>query len=139
MNECSRTNSRRYLFKTLKFYLLNHNMNSLLCCFLANNQNKYKIYSNVYNINTTQKSNFHQHLSNLCLYLQVNYSFGIKVFNNLSPSIKRLLHRIKPFKSALIFIYTLIPSSLQMNIIMYPKQKMLKLTLYQFEANIVQH
>jgi len=60
----------------------------------------------------------------------VNYSFGIKVFNYLPPSIKRLIDNINQFKSALIFIYTLIPSALQMTIIMYSKQKTLKLILY---------
>jgi len=68
--------------------------------------------SNVYNINTRQKSNFHQHVPNLRQYLQVNYSSGIQVFYNLPPSIKRLIDNIKQFKSALEIIYTLITSAL---------------------------
>ena len=117
MNECSSTDSCRDLFMSFKFYLWNHNINSLFCYFLANNQSKYKINYNVYNINTRQKSNFHQHVPNLCLYLHVNYSFGIKLFNILPPSIKRLTDNIKQFKSAFKIIYTLITSALQMNII----------------------
>ena len=57
-------------------------------------------------------SNFHQYLSNLCLYLQVNYSFGIKAFSNLPLSIKRMTDNIKQFKSAPKIIYMLIPSAL---------------------------
>jgi hypothetical protein len=41
-------------------------------------------------------------LSNLSqLYQKVNYSFGIKVFNNLPPSLKSLIDNIKQFKSVL--------------------------------------
>jgi len=41
----------------------------LFFLFLANNKNKFKITSDVYNINTRPKLNFHQPLRNLSLYI----------------------------------------------------------------------
>jgi len=45
----------------------------------------------------------------LSLYQTGIYSFGIKVFNNLPPSIKSLIGNIKQFKPMLKIIYILIP------------------------------
>jgi len=51
-------------------------------------------------------------LSYLSLFQTGIYSFGIKVFNNLPPSIKSPIDNIKQFKSVLKIIYMLIPSIL---------------------------
>jgi hypothetical protein len=48
----------------------------------------YKLNSDIHNINTRQKLNFHQHSSNLSLYQKGVYSFGIKVINNLPQNLK---------------------------------------------------
>jgi hypothetical protein len=69
--------------------------------FVAKNKNKLKMNSNVYKINSRQKFNFHQTLSNLSLYQKGIYSFSIQVFNNLPSSIRSLTDNITRFKSAL--------------------------------------
>jgi len=53
--------------------------------------------SDVYYINTRQKFNFLQTLSNLSLYKKGVYSFGRKLFNNLPRSVKSLFDDIKQF------------------------------------------
>jgi len=53
--------------------------------------------SNVHNINSTQKFNFHQPLTNLSLYQNGIYSSGIQVFNHLPRSIKHLTDSIKQY------------------------------------------
>jgi hypothetical protein len=57
--------------------------------------------SDVYYINTRQKFNFHQPLSNLSLYQKGVYSFRKKVFNNPPRSMKSLIDKIKQFQSML--------------------------------------
>jgi len=56
---------------------------------VSQNKNKLKLNSDVCNMNTKQKYNFHQPSSNLSLYKKRIDSSGIKVFNNLPPSIRR--------------------------------------------------
>jgi len=63
------------------------------------NQKKIKIIAGVYNINTAQRYNFHQTLSNVSLYQKGIYSFVMKVFNNLPPSISSPINNIKQLKS----------------------------------------
>jgi hypothetical protein len=52
---------------------------------VVNNKNKFKLDSDVYNINFRQKHNFHQPPSNLSGV----YSTGIKVFNGLPQKYKK--------------------------------------------------
>ena len=54
--------------------------------------------SDVYNINTRQKLNFHQPLSNLSLYHKLIYALGVKVLNDPPPFIKNRIDNIKQFK-----------------------------------------
>jgi hypothetical protein len=68
---------------------------------VVNNKNKFKLNSDICNINTKQKCNFHQPSSNLSLYHTGVYSVGIKVWNHLTQSIKNLSDNPKQFKSAL--------------------------------------
>ena len=58
-----------------------------LLLFVADRKNRFKISAGVYNINTRQRFNSHHPLSDLSLYQKGIYSFGINVFNSLSPSI----------------------------------------------------
>lgn len=69
--------------ETFKTWLLQSQHVFPLLLFAANNKNEMKINSDVYDINTTQKFNFHQPLTNLSLYQKGIYSSGIKVFNHL--------------------------------------------------------
>jgi hypothetical protein len=62
-----------------------------LLLFAANNKNKLKINSDVYDINTTQILNFHQTLTNLSLHQKGIYSSGIKVFNPLSANVENMV------------------------------------------------
>lgn len=59
-----------------------------LFLYVINNKNKFELYSDVYNVSTRQKYNFHQPSSCLSLYKKGVYSTGMKVFNSLSQSIK---------------------------------------------------
>jgi hypothetical protein len=68
---------------------------------MVNNKNKFKLNSDVCNIQTRQKYNFHQPSSNLLLYQKGAYSLGIKVFNSLPQSIKNSSDNPKQFKSDL--------------------------------------
>jgi hypothetical protein len=68
---------------------------------VVDNKNKFQLNFNVYNMNTRQKYNYHLPSLNLSLYQKGVYFTGIKVFNNLTQSIKNLSNDTKHFKSAL--------------------------------------
>jgi hypothetical protein len=59
------------------------------------------VATNVYNMNTSKKCNYHIPSSNLSLYQKGVYFTGIKAFDNLPQSIKNLSNDTKQFKSAL--------------------------------------
>jgi hypothetical protein len=58
----------RDLFKNPKILLLQSQYKLSLLLFVVYNKNKLKLNSDVYNINTSQKYNFHQPSSNLSIY-----------------------------------------------------------------------
>jgi hypothetical protein len=58
----------RDLFKNPKFLCLQAQHILSLLLFVVNNKNKFKLNSDVYKINTSQKYNFHQPSSNLSIY-----------------------------------------------------------------------
>jgi hypothetical protein len=62
---------------------------------------KFQTNSDIHNINTRYKHDFHQPNANLTSYQKGAYYAGIKLFNNLPDSIKSLNHDIKVFKPAL--------------------------------------
>jgi uncharacterized membrane protein YhdT len=71
---------------------------------VVNNKNKFKINSDVHDINTRQINNFHQPSSDLALHQKgvcIMYLTGIKVFNYLPSSMKNLSDNPKQFKLAL--------------------------------------
>jgi hypothetical protein len=61
----------------------------------------HNLNSDIYNIDTRQKFNFHQYSTNLSLYQKGVYSFGISVFNNLAQTLKKGIDNNKQFKIAL--------------------------------------
>jgi hypothetical protein len=61
----------------------------------------FNLNSDIHNINTRQKLSFHQHSSNLSPHQKGVHSFGIKVFDNLPRSLKKLTGNSKQFKTAL--------------------------------------
>jgi hypothetical protein len=75
-------------------YILSHSL------FVINNENYFKINSEIHNINTRTKSKMHQPLPHLSTYQKRTYYFGIKVFNSLRAQIKDLSHNTKQFRSA---------------------------------------
>jgi hypothetical protein len=72
-----------------------------LIIFVIENKSKYNLNSDIYNINTRQKFNFHQYSTNLSLNQKGVYSFGIKVFNYLPRTLKKGIDNNKQFKIAL--------------------------------------
>jgi hypothetical protein len=98
---CRSRDSCTDLFKNLKTLPLQlQYILSLL--LLLDNKNKFKLHSNVYNINTRKKYIFHLPSSNLSLYKKVVYFTGIKVLNNLPQTVKNLSNDTKEFKSGIM-------------------------------------
>jgi hypothetical protein len=72
-----------------------------LLSFEAENLDKFQRNTDVHNLNTRRKYDLHMPNTNLIRYQKGVYCTGIKLFNNLPPTIKSLNHYIKVFKSAL--------------------------------------
>ncbi|PNF17558.1 hypothetical protein B7P43_G15556, partial [Cryptotermes secundus] len=98
---CRSRDSCRELFKKLKILPLQSQYILSLLLFVVYNKDKFKLNSDVYNMNTRQKYNFHLPSSTLSVYQKGVYFTGIKVFNNLPQSIKNLGNDTKKFKSEL--------------------------------------
>jgi hypothetical protein len=77
---CRSGNSRTDLIKNFKNLPLPPQYILSLLIFVVKNKNKLKLNSDANNINTRQKYNFHQPLSNLQLHEKEVCSIGIKVF-----------------------------------------------------------
>jgi hypothetical protein len=93
--------SCRDLFKNLKILPFYSQYIFSLLIFVIENKRMYNLNSDIYNINTRQKFNFHQYSTNLSLYQKGVYSFGIKVVNNLLQTLKKEIDNNKQFKIAL--------------------------------------
>jgi hypothetical protein len=98
---CRSRDSCRELFKKLRILPLQSQYILSLLLFVVYNNDKFKLNSEVYNMNTRQKYNFHLPSSNLSVYQNGVYFTGIKVFNNLPQNIKNLGNDTKKFKSEL--------------------------------------
>lgn len=61
---------------------------------------KFQTNSDIHGTNTRHKSDLHMPNANLTSYQKGIYYVGIKLFNNLPPSIKSLNYNIKVFKPA---------------------------------------
>jgi hypothetical protein len=65
---CRFTDSYRDLFETLKILPLQSQIHNFLLLFVANNTSKFKMNSDVNNINTKESFDFHQPSSNVSPY-----------------------------------------------------------------------
>jgi hypothetical protein len=98
------TNSRnrdscRMLFKKLDILPFYAQYIFSLSVFVIDNISLFKINSDLYNINTRAKNNFHLSQSRLSIYMNDVYYMGIKAFNHLPSHIKVLLNSKKEFKN----------------------------------------
>jgi hypothetical protein len=93
--------SCRQLFQ--KFNILSLASEFILCLlsFVVENLGKFQRNTVAHNLNTRRKHDFHMPNTNLTKYQKGVYYTGIKLFNNLPPTIKSLNHDTKVFKPAL--------------------------------------
>jgi hypothetical protein len=93
-------NSCRGLFKRLQILPLPCEYIFSLLNFIMNNQEHFQTNSAVHSVNTRNKHHLHRPAANLTCF-QKNTYFGIKIFNNLPSSLKRLMNEKAKFKVAL--------------------------------------
>ena len=98
---CRSRETCRDLFKNVNILPLESLYVPSLLVFLANNNNRFLLNSDVHHINKGQKCNFHQPSSNFSPHHKRVYPVGIKWFNSLPQSIKNISDNPKQFKSAL--------------------------------------
>jgi hypothetical protein len=93
--------SCRKLFR--KFHILPLASEFILCLlsFVMENLDTFKRNTDVHNLNTRRKHDLYVPNTNLTKYQKGAYYTGIKLFNNLPPTIKSLNYDIKVFKPAL--------------------------------------
>jgi hypothetical protein len=72
----------------------------LLLLSLVDNMEEFQTHSDIYNISTRYRYNLHVPATNLGKHQKGGYCKGMKLFNNLPPTIKRLNH-INLFRPAL--------------------------------------
>ena len=90
--------SCRKPFKHLRILPLQSQYIFSLMMFVVENKSIFQAKSEMHGINTRQNSNLYQPQANLTLYQRGVYYSGVKVFNNLPPSIRKLYSDIKRFK-----------------------------------------
>jgi hypothetical protein len=93
--------SCRKLFKKFNILPLASEFLLSLLSFVVDNFETFQTNSDIRNISTRYKYNLHVPNTNLSKYQKGVYYSGIKLFNNLPPTIKSLNHDIKKFKPAL--------------------------------------
>jgi hypothetical protein len=89
------TNSRNMdsckdLFKKLDILPIYSQYIFSLLIFVIDNTSLFKTYSELYDINTRNKNNFHLSQPRLSIYRNGVYYMGIKAFNHLPSYIKEL-------------------------------------------------
>jgi hypothetical protein len=93
--------SCRELFKKCNILPLGSEFLLSLLSFVVDNMETFQTNSDIHNINTRHKHDLYQPSANLTSYQEGAYYAGIKLFNSLPDSIKRLNHTVKLFKPAL--------------------------------------
>jgi hypothetical protein len=93
--------SCRELFKKFNILPLASKFLLSLLSFVVDNLKTFQTNSDIHNISTRYWYNLHVPNTNLSKYQKRFYYSGIKLFNNLPPTIKSLNHNIKKFKPAL--------------------------------------
>jgi hypothetical protein len=81
----------RKLLKKLKILSFQLQYIFSLLLFAVNNNDQYKLNSEIRNINIMQNSSLYQPLSNLTMCQKGTYYFGIEIFNNLHSDKKRIV------------------------------------------------
>ena len=94
--------SCRQLFKQLEILPLHSQYILSTVLYVIKNKNLYTTNQNIHQINTRYNSNLHLPTCNLTLYQKGAYFSGIKLFNHLPQTLKRLSNDIKAFKPALV-------------------------------------
>jgi hypothetical protein len=69
--------------------------------FVVNNRNLFLDNAELYTIKTRNSYNLHPPLSHLTKYQKGVHYAGVRVFNNLPPSIKSIANETKVFKKTL--------------------------------------
>ena len=82
--------SCRQLFKILNILPLKSQYIFSLLLFVAKNRDLYESNSEIHTVNTRYSSDLHTPMANLVTFQSGPYYFGIKVFNHLPTSIKKL-------------------------------------------------
>jgi hypothetical protein len=93
--------SCRELFKKFNILPLASEFLVSLSSFVVENTETFQTNADIHNISTRYTYNLHVPNTNLSKYQKGIYYPGIKLFNNLPPTIKSLNHDIKKFKPAL--------------------------------------
>jgi hypothetical protein len=89
------------LFKKFNILPLASEFLLSLLSFVVGNLETFQTNSDIHNMSTRYRCNLHVPNTNLSKYKKDVYCSGIKLFNNLTPTIKSLNHDIKIFKPAL--------------------------------------
>jgi hypothetical protein len=95
-----RTASYRELFKKFNILPLASKFLFSLLSFVVDNIETFQTNSDIHHISTRYRYNLHVPNTNLSKYQKGVYYSGIKLFNNLPPTIKSLNHDIKKFEPA---------------------------------------
>jgi hypothetical protein len=101
MADTKRRASCRELFKKFNILPLASEFLLSLLSFITDNIETFQTNSDIHNISTRYRYNFHVPNTNLSKYQERVYYSGIKLFNNLHPTIKSLNHDIKKIKPRL--------------------------------------
>jgi hypothetical protein len=101
VTNCRGRNSCRELCRKMKILPFRSQYIFSPLLFMAKNREQFKSNSEIHGISTRHNNNFHYRTCNLTIFQKGTYYSGIKVFNNLPPTIKNLAHDMKQFRSAL--------------------------------------
>ena len=97
--------SCRDLFRKLEILPFYSQYIFSLLKFVIDNASLFKTNSEIYDLNTRNKNNFHLSLPRLAIYKNGVYYMGIKAFNHLPPYIKELSEDRLQFKNVLKIIF----------------------------------
>jgi hypothetical protein len=101
MANTKRRASCRELFKKCNILPLASEFLLSLLSFVVDNLETFQTNSDIRSVSTRYRYNLHVPNTNLSKYQKGVYYSGIKLFNNLPPSIQSLSHDITKFKPAL--------------------------------------
>jgi hypothetical protein len=100
VSDTKRRASCRELFKKFNILPLASEFLLSLLSFVGDDIETFRTNSDIHNVSTRYRYNLHVPNTNLSKYQKRVYCTGIKLFNNLPPTVKSLNHNIKKFKTA---------------------------------------